>query len=332
MSNMRRSAIILPFIALAVSGPRGLAEPRQSMPEVVDRIVAVVGDQVITLNELDQAYQNDYTGMIGPGPLVPETRQTRMMSRSEYLEKMVEQLLIEQEVDRQGISVDALEIEKAIERQKQKLGLSDEQFQALLKREGITMDQYRKKVQQDLVTIRVLGREVRSAVEISDEEMKSYYRQYQERFIQPDQVDLSHLSLALPDQADEAQKARVQTMMAELRARILRGEDFADIARECSRSGISSQGGDLGWFKIDELKPGFARMIQSLEAGQISQAFQLDQAFHLLRVNEWKKGQEIPFEEVKEQIREILYQKEVSEKYQQWLERLKARSHVEIRL
>ncbi len=324
--SINRSAVILTLIALAV------ALPRQSMAEIVDRIVAVVGDQVITLNELDQAYQNDYIKMIGQGQIVPEKNKPKIMSKGEYLEKMVEQLLVEQDVERQGISVDALQIEKAIERQKQKLGLSDEQFQALLKREAITMDQYRKKVRQDLVTIQVLGKEVRSEVEISDEEMRNYYRQYQERYIQPDQVHLSHLSIALPDQADEAQKARIQTMMSELRARIMLGEEFADLARECSISGRSSQGGDLGWFKIGELKPGFAEVIQSLDEGETSQAFQLDHAIHLLRVNEWKKGQEVPFKEAKDQIRETLYQKEVSEKYQQWLERLKARSHVEIRL
>jgi peptidyl-prolyl cis-trans isomerase SurA len=310
----------------------GLFWPLASICEIVDRVVAVVADEAITMRELERAYQKDALGLKSPNPLSPQSVEAKEFTRREYLEKMVEGMLVEQEVERQGINISALDIEKAIERQKKKLRVTDEQFLELLEREGITLEQYRKKVRQDLVTIQLIGKEVRSDVEISEDEMLTYYRQHPEQFIQQDQVHISILSVSGPEEITEAEEEKKMSMMNEYRQRAIQGEDLADLARESSRAGVPARGGDMGWFKTFELKAGFKRVVQNLDQGEVSQPFQLDQAWHILRVDEWKKGQMVQFEQAKDQIAELLYQEEVREKYNQWLERLKARSHVEIRL
>jgi peptidyl-prolyl cis-trans isomerase SurA len=324
--DMKRSFAAFAILACALAGPA------KAVSEMVDRIAAVVGDQVITLHELKQAYENDALGLKAANPLIPEQVEAEGITRKDYLEKMVESILVEQEVESQGINVSAIEIEKAIERQKKKLGIKDEQFLELLEQQGITLEQYRNKVKQDLVTIRLIGKEVRSEVEITDDEVLTYYRQHTENFVHEDQVSISILSLAVAVDASEAESRKTREMMKGLRRRIIEGEDFADLARECSIAGIPAQGGEMGWFKTKELKPGFAIAVKTLDRGEVSEPFQLENSWHIIKVNEWKKGQGIPFEQARDQIRELLYQKEVKEKYDQWLERLKARSHVEIRL
>ncbi|HUT54582.1 MAG TPA: peptidylprolyl isomerase [bacterium] len=297
--------------------------------EVVDRIVAVVGDVVITEQELNTVYATDELGLMTPDPLSGES--ARKLTREQYLDEMVKHKVIEQEVKKQGIHVDALEVEKAIDRKRESLGLSEQDFERALLLQGITMDQYRNEVKDQLITFRLISQEVRSEIEVTDEEIQSYYTQHPERFTEKDTLHLRHIFIPFISYGSTAEAGAVKRLTG-VRAQIAAGADFQEMARKYSKSPTASSGGDLGWFVITELLPEFRDQVSKLQPGEMSPVFVQGKGAHLILLEETKKGQLVPLDKVKDQIHDIIFQQEAMERYDLWLERLKARTYIENRL
>jgi len=299
--------IILTAILLAVAFFSGA--------EIVDRIVAVVGDEVITLSELERAWKNDELGIM---------RASKKLSEREYLERMIERKLIEQEVKRQGVSVSAQEVAQAIERKRQQMGLSSEEFRNLLRAQGISMEEYRKQVKDNLVLAKLVAKEIRSELEVTDEEIKAYYHQHKEQFRTPERVHLFHIVVRKQDKGKE----KIEKIVCEYK----KGADFSELARKYSEGEEAKQGGDLGWVVLAQLKPEVREIVKELELGELSPVYEDEVGYHLFLVVGREKSTQIPLDKVKDQIREILYHQHFEKQYQIWLERLKAKTYIDIRL
>lgn len=322
---MNRIHAAIATLALAAGAPAVSAK-------TLDRVVAVVGDKAITLYELEQAYTQDpylQSGALGaPGP---EAAPAKLLPR-EYLEGMVESMLIEQEVERQGIKVEPMEVEKAVENQRQKLNLSEDQFQFALAKEGISLDQYRDKIKRDLIVLRLVGKEVRSEIEISEPEMRTYYQQHRDEFTLPDKVFLEAVAIPWPEGAKAVERQALRRKLSEFHFDTPTTKPWSELTPPLTQAGIPYRYQELGWFAQRELRPEFEGQVRTLRAGETSPLFETPDGLFLLRVKERVTGETQPFDQVKGQIQDRLYQQEVLERYGQWLERLKARSHVEIRL
>jgi peptidyl-prolyl cis-trans isomerase SurA len=317
---MRRAGGLLLVVAAAVC----------FTAEIVDRVVAVVGDEVITYRELDQAYVNDTLGLMQPEPMSGET--SSFVSREDYLDKMIERRLIAQEVKRQGIQVDALEVEQAVDRKRESLGLSEDEFTRALAREGITMDQYREQVKEQLITFRLISQEVRGEIDITDEEINAYYLQHPERFYKKDSYHLFHIFIAFAPNSGAPGREAAVAKLEQIREAVANGASFEDMARKHSQSPTADAGGDLGWFAHNELLPAFQAQVKGMAVGQMSPVFVHEGGAHLILVKESRGGEAVAFDQVKDEIRDILFQEEAMERYDLWLGRLKARSYTENRL
>ena len=298
--------------------------------EIVDRIVAVVGKEVITERELDRAYSSDDLGLMRPHPLTGATPEA--LTRDEYLEYMIERLVVEQEVKRQGIRVDALEVERAIDRKRESLGLTEDEFFRALAMQGMSMDEYREQVKDQLITFRLVSQEVRGEIEVTEEEIRTYYLQHPEQFVEEDKLYLRHIFIPIPADGGVLAEQRVVNQLETVKIDIKQGASFEEMAKQWSKSPTASSGGKLGWFTLDELLPEFREQARSLQPGQMSPVFIHGQGAHLILLEQRKKGSRIPMEEVRDKIRDIIFQQETMQRYGLWLERLKARTHIENRL
>ena len=283
--------------------------------ELVDRIVAVVGDEVITLRELEQAYQNDSLKI---------QQEDKKLSRAEYLERMIEKKLIEQEVKRQGVTVSAQELEQAIEKKRKELGLSPEEFRSLLRAQGITMEEYRQQVRENLVLARLLAQEVRSELEVSEQEIVAYYNQHKDEFRTPERVKLYHIVIG----KGGSSRAKLNHIIKEYQA----GVSFIELAKKYSEGEEASRGGELGWVELERLKPELRQIISQLKIGELSPVYEDEVGYHLFMVAGREKSVLLALEQVREQIHQILYRKQFEEQYLRWLERLKAKTYIDIRL
>ncbi len=287
--------------------------------ELADRIVAVVGNQVLTQSELDQAYSKDLLGI-----LKSETGAAVPISRRDYLEKMIEKMLIDQEVKKEGISVSVLEVEQAIDKKSQELGMSQMDFLQALRSQGLTMDQYRDKVKENLVLGKLISKEVRSEIEVSDQEIALYYQQRQTEFKSAEKIHLYHLVIRKDPDAE--------LKIEQLRKEYLAGTPFPELARKNSQGEEASKGGDLGWVEVTALKPALSKLVEPLELNQISPVYADEIGFHLFWIQGREQGIQQSLDLVRAQIRQILERKQFDQYYQVWLQRLKAKAYIEIRL
>ena len=306
---MKKSLKILLIACLCAAGSALQAE-------LVDKIAAVVGDQAITLNELDLAYKNDELGLFAEGGA--------KISKREYLDKMIERLVVQQEIKRQGVTVSAQEIEQAIDKKRAQLGLDPGDFVRALKQQGITLDSYREQTRQSLVLAKLVSKEVKSSMEITDQEIATYYDQHKDQFLSQEKVHLYHIIIREGKDASKNIKT-IQEQFAQ-------GAPFPDLARKYSEGEEAQKGGDLGWVDTEQLKVEVRVMIGKLKIGEISPVYKDEVGYHLFWVQGMEKGVPLSLEQSKDSIRQIIYQKQFSEQYQIWMERLKAKTYVDIRL
>jgi len=285
--------------------------------ETVNRIAAVVGGEVITSNELDRAYQSDELGL-------RQEKDAPPISKREYLGRMVEKIVVDQEVKRQGVTISTLEIEQALNRKRSQLGLSPGDFVQALRDQGLSLDDYREQIRQSLILAKLVSKEVKSALEISDQEIASYYERHKQQFLSPEKVHLYHLVVR---ESPDAQKT-LETIQAQFQKAV----PFPELAQKYSEGEEAPKGGDLGWVELPQLKPEVRSLISNLELGQISQVYQDEAGHHIFWVQGKEKGAVLSLDQVKENIRQLIYQQQFQEQYQIWLERLKAKTYIEIRL
>lgn len=139
--------------------------------------------------------------------------------------------------------------------------------------------------------------------------------------------------ILIPVEATRSDTARAESLAASLMARARAGEDFADLAREYSHDPQSREsGGDLGLFPVEDLSAPYDEVVSSLEPGDISEVVEGEFGFHIIKLVERTEGKETTFEDVKDELREILYQRELSEKYDRWVNELKKGIYIDKRL
>ncbi len=287
--------------------------------EIADRIAAVVGNQVVTQSELDRAYAGDELGI-----LKGSSGTAGSLSKRDYLDKMIEKMLIDQEVKKQGISVSVLEVEQAIEKKRAELGMDQEDFLHTLRNQGLTLDQYREQTRQSLVLAKLVSKEVRSEIEISDQEIQLYYQQHQAEFKASEKIHFYHLVVRAGEGAPEKIK-KVQDEFSQ-------GVAFTELAKKYSEGEEAAKGGDLGWVEVNYLKPELAGILEKVGINQLSPVYQDEVGYHLFWVQGREQGLPQTLDQVKPDIQQILERKQFEERYQIWLERLRAKAYVEIRL
>ena len=298
---------------------------------VADRIVAVVNDEVITLSELNKAlepYQAkieaSYTG-VGREKALTEARMT-------LLNRMIDNLLMEQQARKAGIVIQDQEVTGAIKDLLERRKLSQEDLRKMLEREGTTMEAYKKGVLDQLVRIRLVQREIKSQVAVSDEEIGEYYRKHREDYEGKDTVRIKQILLPLPKEDDPAAKEKLRTDAEAIHKRLLAGEPFDLLSAKYSQGSAAAAGGDIGYIEKGMILHEVEEVAFGLPLNQISGIIESPIGFHIIQVIDRRGGGFKAIESVREEIREKIDQEKMEKKFGEWLEELRKKSHIEIKL
>lgn len=294
--------------------------------EIVDQVIAVVNRKVITLYHLQQAEKELLAQRSLSVEDSPEAR------RQKVLDWLIERELIRQEAEDSGILINDEELDAALEDIKQRNNLlSDEQLKAAVNQEGRTWDEFLEEIREQIRVAKLISREVRSQVEITEEEVEEYYQANADRFAQsPPIVHISHILLKVNENATnseiQAVKNNAEQVIREFRA----GTDFATLAKQYSDDPSAETGGELGKFKEGELAAPFDIAFR-MSAGDISNPVQSDRGFHIIYVQEKTGGEQATFEKAQPLIRQKLFEEKSGELYQKWVAELKERAYIEIK-
>ncbi len=318
-------AAILAFVGL-VSPVRALA----AEAAVVDRIVAVVNEDVITLYDIETLLRPVVQNVKAQRMSPERELQALTQLRAEMLNNLIDTKLTEQEVKRYNISINEEEIENYIRQLKQRRATTDEQFRGILAEQGMTLEEYRKEVRLQLQRSKLVNREVRSKVVITEAEIKSYYEKNKARYGGGTQYHLWNLFVRLPAQASAENRAAAQNMLEEALAELRRGRSFQEIVRLTAERPSAVQGSDLGLFRIEELTPRLREAMQELKAGEFSPIVETDFGYQIVFVQEIKETASRPLAQVESEIQDIIFRERVDNRFASWLSELRKRSHIKI--
>lgn len=248
-------------------------------PVLLDRIVAIVNKEVITLSELNDAVDMAQRELRRQGTPLPE--------RSVLEHQMLERLILEkaqlQLAHSSGLRVDELQLDRAVQRiaENNKMTLAD--FRKALEGDGVSFDSWREQVRNQMLLTRLRQREVDDKVQVSDSELDLFLEQMKNR---PEAVDynLAHILIRVPDQASperiEAARERAEKVLAEARA----GRDFASLAASYSDAPDALQGGALGWRNEDRLPQLFDAALAKMRPGDVSPVLRSPAGFHIVKL------------------------------------------------
>lgn len=298
--------------------------PVQARAEVVDRIVAVINDSIITLSELKaaSAVAMEKLGVDG-GTIGPE--KAREMEGG-ILDGLIEQRLVKQAADKAGIEISEREIDNAVDDIKKQNRLTQEELLLALAENGLTQKEYREQLKEQIRQVKFVNREFRSRISIQPEDIEDYYRRNISEFQSPALFRLN--VIFLPAGKKEVMKSRLRLITGGLEA----GEDFRDLASQYSEGPAASAGGDLGYLKSGELEPWLEEAALRLKPGEVSPAVERPEGVYFVRLSEYLPQAPRPLAEVRGDIHEKLFRKIMDERYSFWLNETRKFAHVEIRM
>jgi peptidyl-prolyl cis-trans isomerase SurA len=296
--------------------------------EILNRVVAIVNDEVITLHELNQMIKEMTGSSAKDLRLQNEDRFLKLRER--ILEFLINEKIAEEKIRELGIKVTQTEIDAAIEKLKQDNKWTHEDLVSKLNADGITYEKYRNKMKQDLERLRLINYEVKSKIIIRDEQITAYYQEHVEEFRTEGKVHLAGIFLTLEDPQNEAKTAEIRSKGEGILTKLKNGEDFSELAREFSQGPGADQGGDLGVFKTAELDPELGQLVEAMPEGGFSGLIFRPYGIQIIKLIEKEVGKTKTPEEVREAIYGRLYSEEVEKRYLSWITELRKSSYTTV--
>jgi len=311
--------------AADAAGSRQSGAPTGGM--VLDRVVAVVNDEALTLSEIQEEGQpvvrKIFQDFIGP-------ERDRRVEEAEkrLLDDLIDRRLMYQMAKKEGALPSDAEVNGAIEElKKNNRATDDAQFRAMLKAEGLTLAQIRRNIGERLAMGRLLARQVRSSIIINEEELVKYYQSNQQKFQQTPQAEIRHIFFGFRAETNEAGiRARAQ----EASAKIEGGADFVQVAREYADESAGEKPGEVMTVHRGDLAPPIEAAAFSVPAGSVSPLIRTDSGYHLIKVESVQAESVAPFSAVREAIRDQLFQEKFEAKRKDWLADLRSKAFIQV--
>jgi peptidyl-prolyl cis-trans isomerase SurA len=308
------ACLLFAWLALAASPLRA---------EVVNRIVASVDGEPITLYELNQFVAKQRA-------LMPSLQ---MPNQNEALQALVTEKLLAREIAAKGIHVRDEDIDRYVDHIKQANRLNDDQLKEALKQQGIDYTKYRDQVRQEIEKVQLMNREIRGKVNVSPEDVNRYYEAHKAEYQLPARVKVRQIMLRLDANAPDEIVQGVTQRLEDLRAQILKGEDFAKVAKQSSEDPAAADGGDLGEVEPSKVLPEFEAALAQMKEGEVSEPIRTKMGLHLLKLEKRIDAGYQPESELAADIKEKLYNEALDERYKRWLlEDIQKHHYIETKL
>lgn len=293
----------------------------------MDRVVANVNGEIILLSdvrkriELVKRLAGPDEGAIPPGRL----------SERAVLSSMVDEKVIAHYAKESNVTVKESEVDQAIDRVLEGNSITYDQLEQALKAQGMSMEDYREKMREQMLTRKISSLEV-TGVNVTEEEARAYYERNRKMFLDPpeEKIRASHIVLLASPEGDPENYRSAKRKIRELLEEIKNGADFAHVAKKESQDGAAKNGGDLGWFTRGTMVPAFEEAAFALEKGEVGGPVATRYGFHLIMVTDRIKPKPAPFEKVREKVLAVMSEEAFRKKRDAWLERLRSQAYIEI--
>ena len=277
-----------------------LASGAQAQFQSLDRVVAIVDNDVIMYSQLDQRLR-EVEQTIGKrgGQLPPQD-----VLQQQVLERLIVENLQLQIGDRSGIRITDEELNQAMASIAERNSLTLDQFRAALARDGLSFEDAREQIRREMVISRVRQRRVAERIQVTNQEVQNFLASDLGQIQLSEEFRLANILIPVPEAAspDEIRAAAQKT--AQVYDSLRGGADFAQTAMSSSASENALEGGEIGWRKSAQLPPAFAEMIRGLSVGDITEPVRTPGGFMIVKLLEKRGGDTLVRDEV--HVRHIL--------------------------
>jgi len=296
-----------------------LSFPGFSLGTTVDRILATIDDQVITLAD----YKIFMRGLSG--------RQTDDSVDEKLLRQLIEEKMIALEAKRRGLEARDEEVEKTIEEFKSHNSVSQDDFETLLKEDGMDFEKLRTVVKERILISQILSSDVDGKVLITDQELEKFYQTNKQEFLDsPEHVELKAIFLLLRDGASLTEITDMKKRALRIVALLRDGDNFERLVDEYSDEPLKSHQGMLGKFTRGALIAPLDRQAFSMKGGEISDPVWVGDGVFILQLTNRTEERYKPLDEVKGRIHDILFRQKREKAFNDWIKALWERSSVRI--
>lgn len=297
--------------------------------EVVARVVAVVGDEVITSQDLDKMVTMLKAQLESSGNTIQSAEDIAKLRRL-ALDRLIGEKVFADEVKKQNIMVRESELDAFITRIRESNGLSEDAFVARLNQRGLSLAEYREQLRQDILRRRLISQSVKERVVISDAQIDEYYQKHMGAMASMGGVNIQALFIMVPPDAPPAAQAAVLKKTQGLRQQVIDGADFGELAKKHSQGPGKDKGGRLGPLKADDLLPAMRQALAEMKPGDISTVMEIPGGYAFMKLLDRSGKSDLAPAEVREQIREKLEKEAFDRLYAKWLKELRAKSYIRI--
>jgi len=290
--------------------------------EVVEEIVAIVNDDIITLSEYRAEFQANYQALRAQLQGEEFDRQYDFLKKN-LLNQMITDVLLMQEAkkmedfnveEQMKIYVDNLKKENNIE--------SDEEFIRILRQQGMDYDEWRKMLRNNLLKEAVIVSQVHRSIVVDESEIVNYHKSHPEEFTEPPEYTLKAIYISSDNEVEAVKREIVEKIAA--------GEDFGSLASQYSTGPEKDADGDLGSFKQGELAKDLEEAVEKLKVGEITPWIQFRDGWYLLKLVEKKESRLQEFEEARRQIEQRLFNQKAQKRFEEFMKELRAKSYIKI--
>ncbi len=301
---------------------------------VTDRIVAIVNDEVITLAELNRAFE-PYAKNIDRSYQGNDKEAVLKQNKEALLQSLIDQMLIEQQAKKAGLGVAAIKDEDVMNVIKDMLAKSNSTMEALtnkLAAEGNSLAAVKKEIKGQMLRMSLLRREIQSKILVTNEEIRDFYDKHRQDYEGTKAVRIRQILLPAPANAGETTRESAKNQALQIRERIRKGEPFEALAAQYSRGSAAAGGGDIGFVEKGVILPDVEEAAFSLPVGGVSDVIESELGFHIIAVID-KRGDGLkPLPVVRDEIKAKIEDEKIAKKYDEWIASIRKKSFIDVRL
>lgn len=338
------------FLAILLAAPLLLSQNQtqsQSAPSdtVVEEIVARVNNSIVTRADMRKAREQLYAEA-NQQPDRAAAEQDAKDREKDLLRDLIDQQLLLQKAQELGISADTELVKRLDELRKQMHADSMEEMEKAAASQGISFEDFKQNMKNNILTQRVIGQEVGGHVTVTQQDIQQFYDQHKTELDRPEQVRLSEILIStqttpavkndkgetqLPETPSPEVIAQAQAKADQVYAQLQKGAKFDDLAKQYSNGPTSAVGGDLEYFKRGTLSKELENQVFSLKVGEFTQPTRTNQGFVILKVTEHQSGGVPELKDVQTQIQEQVYMVKLQPALRDYLMKLREEAFIDIK-
>lgn len=313
--------------------PRGLKNQMINRKYLVFFFVAIINLISLSFGARDSIGSTDGIMAFVNEDLITESElNSSTIFPHKSISFLIEKKIQLQTANKMGIGVNPTEISAAMEDiKKENSFFSDNEFEAALLKQGISLEDYKKDLKEQLILIKLINREIKSKITVNDSELEEYYSLNKSLFSRPEEIRIGYIHIPVKTNAPEDIFTQAQNKIREILLSFKKDSSFSKIERIYSGQPEVIVSEDLGFIKKGELLQELDNTAFTLKEGEISNVISTPVGFYILKMLERKETEYIPFKDVKEMVKEIVFQKKSEKRVKEWIYELKSASYIDIK-